>query len=300
MNQDKNNPSIGKELYYFGVDADFLPTYNINITNGRNFSNAGGTDSSSVLLNEMAAKMLGIQDAIGQSLTIISARFGADNRSGVDQPFTVNVAGIVSDFHFQSLHEPLAPVVIGYNKALGMNFGHLSVRLKGGDPSASLQRMDKILRSFDAAHLFEYHFMDQQWETLYRQDKIRQTVFLSISMLAIFIAALGLLGLTIYAARQRVKEIGVRKVLGADAGNIIYLLSKDFLKLVVVAAVIAIPIAWIAMYQWLQDFAYRITISWWVFLMASMVAVIVAMATILTQVVRSAIANPVKSLRSDV
>lgn len=299
MNTDKSNPTIGKDMYYFGVDGQFLSTYDIKLLKGRNFYASGNADSSNVLINETAAKELGITEALGQPITILSAKSGGDNRSGVDKPFTVTVAGIVKDFNFQSLHEPLAPMVMAYNKRLGINFGYFTVKLAGGDFSGTLKKMNTIFNSIDQNQPFEYHFLDEQWEMLYREDKIRQTIFLVIALLAIFIAALGLLGLTIYAAEQRVKEIGIRKVLGAKVSGIVLMLSKDFLKLVLIAAIIAIPIAWFFMNKWLQDFAYRINISWWIFVVSALVAVVIAMATICLQVVKAAVANPVESLRGD-
>ena len=190
-------------------------------------------------------------------------------------------------------------MVIGFERDLVMNFGYFTVKLTGGDFEGTLKKMNAILQSVEQDHVFEYHFLDQQWDLLYREDKIRQTIFLVVALLAIFIAALGLLGLTIYAAEQRVKEIGIRKVLGASVGGIVLMLSKDFLKLVLIAAVIAIPVAWFYMNKWLEDFAYRISINWWVFALSAVVAVIIAMATICLQVVKAAIANPVQSLRTE-
>lgn len=299
VNTDNSNPGSGKDMYFFGVDGQFLSTYNIKLSEGRNFFSPGNADSSAVLINETAAKELGIKAALGQPVTILSAKFGSDNRSAVDKPFTVTIAGIVKDFNFQSLHEPLAPMVIGFEKTLGMSFGYFTVKLAGGDFDATLKKMNGILHSIDQDHLFEYHFLDKQWELLYREDRIRQTIFLIVALLAIFIATLGLLGLTIYAAEQRVKEIGIRKVLGADAGGIVLMLSKDFLKLVLIAAVIAMPLAWFFMHKWLEDFAYRVTINAWVFVLSALVAVIIAMATIGVQVLKAAVANPVKSLRTE-
>ena len=190
-------------------------------------------------------------------------------------------------------------MLIGFEKTLGMSFGHFTVKLTGGDIDALLKKMHAVLRSIDQDYVFEYHFLDQQWDLLYREDKIRQTIFLIVALLAIFIAALGLLGLTIYAAEQRVKEIGIRKVLGASVSNIILLLSKDFIKLVVVAFIIASPLAWLVMHNWLQDFAYRTNISWWIFLAAGFLAVFIALITISFQAIKAAIANPVKSLRTE-
>ncbi len=299
VNTDNSRPTSGNDMYYFGVDDQFLSTYNIRLLKGRNFFSSDNADASAVLINETAAKELGITDAMGQPVTILSAKFGGDSRSAVEKPFTVTIAGIVKDFNFQSLHEPLAPMVIGFQKTLGMEFGHFTVKFTGGDIDATLKKMNAVLQSIEQDHLFEYHFLDQQWDLLYREDKIRQTIFLVVALLAIFIAALGLLGLTISEAQQRVKEIGVRKVLGASVSGIALMLSKDFLKLVLIAAVIAIPFAWFFMHKWLDDFAYRININVWVFVLSALVAIIIAMATICLQVVKAAIANPVKSLRTE-
>jgi putative ABC transport system permease protein len=299
VNTGNSNPTSGKDMYFFGVDGQFLSTYNIKLLSGRNFFSSGNTDSAAVLINETAAKELGITNALGQPITIISAKFGGDNRSAVVKPFTVTVAGIVKDFNFQSLHEPLAPMIIGFDKSLGISYGYFTVKLTGGDMDATLKKMDAILHRVDQNHLFVYRFLDKQWELLYREDNIRQTIFFTVALLTIFIAALGLLGLTIYAAEQRVKEIGIRKVLGASVGRIVLMLSKDFLKLVLISSVIAIPVAWFFMNKWLEDFAYRVNISWWVFVLSALAALVIAMATICLQVVKAAIANPVKSLRTD-
>jgi len=147
--------------------------------------------------------------------------------------------------------------------------------------------------------LFEYHFLDNQWDLFYREDKIRETIFFLAALLTILIACLGLFGLATYAARQRIKEIGIRKVLGASITNIVAMLSKDFLKLVVISALLAFPIAWWAMNNWLQDFAYHINISWWIFLAAGSLAVLIALLTISFQAIKAALTNPVKSLRGE-
>ncbi|HWB90917.1 MAG TPA: ABC transporter permease [Puia sp.] len=299
VNTDNTDPATGKDMYFFGVDDRFLSTYNIKLLSGRNFFPSGNADSNAVLINETAARELGITNVLGRTITILSAKFGGDNRSGIEKPFIVTVAGIVKDFNFQSLHEPLAPMVLGFykNPVLGINY--ITAKLSSVDVGATLKQMNAILHSIARAQPFEYHFLDKQWELLYRQDKTRETIFLVISLLAIFIAALGLLGLTIYAAEQRLKEIGIRKVLGANIAGIVLLLSKEFLKLVLVAALVATPVAWFFMHRWLEDFAYRINISWWVFALSALTAIIIAMVTISFQVVKAAMANPVKSLRAE-
>jgi putative ABC transport system permease protein len=301
VNKGNSNAADGTDMYFFGVDAHFLSTYNIKLLKGRNFFPAGKADTSAVLLNETAAQALGITNALGQTITIPSAKFGGDNRAGLDRPYTAAVIGIVKDFNFQSLHEPLAPMVLGTpnNPLQGVDFGYLTVKLSGSDFNTTLKKMNSILRGIDRDHLFEYHFLDKQWDLLYREDKTMQTIFLFVALLAIFIAVLGLLGLTIYAAEQRVKEIGIRKVLGANVSRIVLMLSTDFLKLVLIAAVIAIPVAWYFMHKWLEDFAYRTSISWWVFVVSALAAMIIALATVSLQVVKAAIVNPVKSLRAE-
>jgi len=299
VNSGESDPTSGKDMYFFGVDAQFLSTYDIRLVNGRNFFTSGHGDSSSVLINETAARELGITDAHNQVITIPFARTGGDSRSAIDKPLVFTLAGIVKDFNFQSLHEPLAPMVLGFQRDLGIGFGHLTARLGGGDPGETLKQMSAVLRRIDQGNPFQYRFLDKQWESLYREDKIRQSIFLVVSLLAIFIAALGLLGLTIYAAEQRLKEIGIRKVMGAKVGGIVLMLSKDFLKLVLVAAVIAIPVAWFFMNKWLEEFAYRINIDWWVFVLSALAAIFIAMATISIQVVKAARANPINSLRAE-
>ncbi|HLX92507.1 MAG TPA: ABC transporter permease [Puia sp.] len=299
VNTDNSRPTSGKDMFYFGVDGQFLSTYNIKLLKGRNFFSSGNADSSAVLINETAAKELGITDALGQPITILSAKFGGDTRTAVEKPFTVTVAGIVKDFNFQSLHEPLAPMVMGFQKSIGASFGYFTVKFTGGDIDVTMQKLNGVLRSIDQDHLFEYHFLDKQWDLLYRDDQIRQTIFLVVALLAIFIAALGLLGLTIYEAEHRVKEIGIRKVLGASVSGVMLMLSKDFLKLVLISVVIAVPIAWYFMNRWLEDFAYRIKINWSVFVLSGIMAIIIALATICLQVAKAAVANPVKCLRAD-
>ena len=288
----------GKDMYFLGVDDRFLATYNIALVKGRNFYSGSNADSSTVLINETAAKELGITEPSGQQITVPSANFGGDFFP-LDQPFVATVAGIVKDFNFQSLHEPLAPMVLAFQKNPVHNIDYFTARLGKGDINATLKQMDAILHSIDQNHLFEYHFLDKQWELFYRDDKIRQTIFLVIAMLAVFIAGLGLFGLTTYAAEQRVKEIGIRKVLGASVQSIVAMLSKDFLKLVLIASVIAFPIAWFSMNKWLEDFAYRINISGWVFVLSALTAVIIAMVTISFQAIKAALENPVKSLRTE-
>lgn len=288
----------GNDMYFLGVDDQFLSTYQVQLLSGRNFSSNTLADSSAVLINQTAAKELGIKEAANQRIDIPFIDFSG-TPAPPDNPYTVQVAGIVKDFNFQSLREPLKPMVLGFQKNPVQAIDYFTAKVSSGNVDKTLKEMDAILHSMDHDHLFEYHFLDKQWDLFYQQDRIRQTIFLVMAMLAIVIACLGLFGLATYAAEQRIKEIGIRKVLGASVHSIVTMLSKEFLKLVVIAAFVAFPVAWFAMRKWLQDFAYRINISWWVFLFAAIAAVLIALITICFRAVKAAVANPVKSLRTE-
>jgi len=290
--------SQGNDMFFLGVDDRFLKTYQITLLKGRNFLPGSVADSSEVLINETAAKLLGITAPSEQLIEIPAANFGGDF-SPLDKPFYAHVAGIVKDFNFQSLHEPLAPMVLAFQNNPIHSIDYFTARVAPGDVSATLKQMDAVLRSIDQNHLFEYHFLDKQWELFYRQDHIRETIFFIMAMLSIVIACLGLFGLATYAAEQRIKEIGIRKVLGASVSSIVAMLSKDFLKLILIAAAIAFPVAWWAMNQWLHDFAYRISISWWIFAVAAFAAFVIALFTISFRAIKAAVTSPVKSLRSE-
>jgi putative ABC transport system permease protein len=190
-------------------------------------------------------------------------------------------------------------MMLGFEKNPIQSIDYFTAKVETTNVDAMLKQMNAILQSIDQDHLFEYHFLDNQWDLFYREDKMRKTIFFSVALLTILIACMGLFGLATYAAEQRIKEIGIRKVLGASVTNIVSMLSKDFLKLVIISALLAFPIAWWAMNNWLQDFAYHITISWWMFFVAGFLAVMIALFTISFQAIKAAITNPVKSLRTE-
>ncbi|WP_337044675.1 ABC transporter permease [Emticicia sp. 17c] len=288
----------GKAMYFLGVDDQFLKTYEIDLLKGRNFSNLGNADSTAVILNESAAKQLGIRQASGQFIEIPSIDFGGSIQN-LSSSFKVRVVGIVKDFNFQSLHQAVEPMVLGFYKNPIQNIDYFSSRVTASNVEETLKQMDNILHTIDKDHLFEYHFLDKQWELFYQQDKIQQAIFLIVAVLTILIACLGLFGLATYAAEQRIKEIGVRKVLGASIGSIIVILTKDFVKLILIAALIAFPVAWWAMHNWLENFAYHIEIRWWVLALAGLLALIIALFTVSYQTIRAALMNPVKSLKSE-
>jgi putative ABC transport system permease protein len=286
-NENIQNPE-GDDMYFLGIDDQFLKTYQVTLDKGRNFLAGSPADSSAVIINEMAAKELGITQPKEQLI----------NMPG-DEPFTARVIGIVKDFNFKSLREPLEPMILGFQKNPVQSIDYFTARVTTNDVSKTLAGMNAILHSIDQDHLFEYHFLDKQWDLFYREDHIRETIFIIIALLTILIACLGLFGLATYAAQQRIKEIGVRKVLGASVSGIVSMLSKDFLKLVGIAAIVAFPVAWWVMNEWLKEFAYRIDIQWWVFVMATVAALVIALLTVSFQAIKAAIANPVKSLRTE-
>ncbi|HEX8677664.1 MAG TPA: FtsX-like permease family protein, partial [Segetibacter sp.] len=288
VKSEKTVTTEGNEMYFLGVDDEFFKTYEITLAKGRNFIAGSLGDSAAVILNETAAKELGIKEPSEQVIEI-----------PLEQPFRARVIGIVKDFNFQSLHQPLAPMVLGFQKNPVQSIDYFTAKVTTNTMAETLKQMDAILRNIDQSHLFEYHFLDKQWDLFYQQDRVRQVIFLMVAMLTIIIACLGLFGLATYAAEQRIKEIGIRKVLGAGVSSIVTMLSKDFIRLVLIAATIAFPVAWWAMDQWLHEFAYRINIEWWMFAAAALLAIVIALATVSFQAIKAAIANPVKSLRSE-
>ncbi|MEO8111473.1 MAG: ABC transporter permease [Ginsengibacter sp.] len=288
VKNEKIQSEEGEDMYFLGVDDQFLKTYQITLARGRNFLTGSIADSSAVIINETAAKELGITAPTQQLIELQG-----------DEPFTARVIGIAKDFNFQSLREPLAPMILGFQKNPIQSIDYFTARVTANDAGKTLAGMNAILHSVDQDHLFEYHFLDKQWDLFYQEDQIRETIFIIVALLTIFIASLGLFGLAMFEATQRVKEIGVRKVLGASVSSIVSMLSKDFLKLVCIAAVLAFPVAWFAMNKWLEEFAYRVKIGWWVFVIAGSAAAIIAFVTISFQAVKAAVADPVKSLRSE-
>lgn len=289
-----------RTFFMIGADKDFMNTYDIKLLQGRNFDTPA--DSSTVILNETAAKALGVTDAAGQLVEIPQrsrgARFGPIYDDS-DTPFKARVIGIVRDFHFQSLHQKIEPLVLCYNSNPIHVIDYYSVRIDPQNIEATLAQLKDIMVRNDADDPFEYHFLDDQLALFYVEDERRQTLLGWAAGTTIFIACLGLFGLATYSIEQRVKEIGIRKVLGASVSGVVRLLSMDFIKLVLIANGLAIPIALWAVTRWLREYAYHIDVQWWVFIIAATGATMVAFVTISYQAFRSASANPVNSLRSE-
>jgi len=288
----------GHQAYYIGADHDFLETFGIELLDGRNFDPERQLDSTAILLNQSAADLLGITEAREQPFTIPSRFFnGVENV--LETPVQVRVIGIVSDFHFQSLHEEIQPLVIGaWNNDIH-SIDYFTVRTTGENTEATIAQLTAILNEVDPAHIFEYHFLDDQIASFYSADRKRSQIFTIAALCAILIACLGLFGLAAFTAEQRTKEIGIRKVLGASVSNIVQLLSKDFLKLIGIALILSIPLAWVAMRQWLENFAYSVTIQWWMFALAGIVAAGIALLTVSYQSIRAALSNPANSIKSE-
>ncbi|HOY07805.1 MAG TPA: ABC transporter permease [Saprospiraceae bacterium] len=279
------------------ADEDFLKTYQVPLLSGRNFA-SNDTDSTAVILNESAAALLGITEPGEQRIDIPSVSFSGTDYP-LEQTFKAQVVGIVRDFHFRSLHEKIGPLVLATRRNPIHIIDYFTVRLQASTAQTVLPRLESVLRATDPDHQFEWHFLNEQWALFYQEDARRQKILTAAAAGAIFIACLGLFGLATFAAERRRKEIGIRKVLGAGLGNITSLLTRDFLKLVVIAILLASPIAWWVMQKWLADFAYRIDIQWWMFGAAGLVAMLIAFLTVGFQSLKAALANPVKSLRSE-
>lgn len=279
---------VKTDIKFLSVDYDFIPTYGIKMAAGRNISREYGTDTLSFILNEAAVKAIGWKspaDAVGKD-------FKYGNTRG-------HIVGVVKDFHFESMHQAIAPMIFEMFPPSFSYYNNLSVKFSGNNIPASLAHLEKTWKKFLPEIPYQYSFLDERFNTLYESEQKQGTLFTVFACIAIFIACLGLFGLSAFAITQRVKEIGVRKVLGASVGSIVSLLSKDFLMLVLVAAVIAFPVAWFAMYNWLEDFAYRISMPFWIFIVAAVAALLVALLTVSFQAIKAALSNPVRSLRTE-
>ena len=268
-----------------GVGYDFTKTFDVQMASGRDFSSDFLSDSAGILINETAQKAMGFTNAIGQTVS-----FG-DNEN------KIKIIGVVKDFHYQSLHTAIRPMFI-YLAAKAPN-GNMLVRMDGAKTSSVLAGLQQVCKELNPEFPFTSNFASEEYYKLYKSEQVISELSNYFAFIAIFISCLGLLGLAIFTAEQRRKEIGVRKVLGATVAGIATLLSKDFVKLVLVAVLIASPVAWYAMHMWLQDFAYRVNISWWIFLLAGVLALGIALLTVSYQAIKAALMNPVMSLRAE-
>jgi putative ABC transport system permease protein len=255
---------------------------------GRGFSKEFGSDSTAVIINETFAALLGYDEPVGKSLYVPS-----DLQSREVVPY--KIIGVVKNFHFESLRKIIGPVCF----RLGRSTGSALFKINTGDIKNLVSQTENQWKAMAPGMPFSYRFLDEAFDQMYRTEQRTGKVAMIFSLLAIVIACLGLFGLATFMAEQRTKEIGIRKVLGASVNNVLTLLSKDFVKLVLIAFVVAAPVAWWGMNKWLQDFTYRVNINWWVFALAGVAALMIALLTVSFQAIKAAIANPVKSLRTE-
>jgi len=271
------------DLKQISVDEGFIPTFGVKMAAGRNFSHDIQTDSNKYIINETTVKTLGW----GTPEKALNKQIKYGNVTG-------NVIGVMKDFHFESLHQPIVPMIL-----LLQPYGRLSIKISGHNVQSSVSLIRDTWQHYLPTVPFDFSFLDKRFDELYHSEQQQGTLFTIFACIAIFIACLGLFGLSAFTITQRVKEIGVRKVLGASVPQIVTELSKDFLLLVLIAAAVAIPVAVYAMDKWLGTFASRIALSWWILAAAGAIALIIAFVTISFQSIKAALANPVKSLRSE-
>ena len=271
------------QVYLLEADHDFIDVFGVELVEGRNFSREFPTDNQAYIINETARKIFGWEKALGK-------RFGFRR----EEVGTGQVIGVVKDFHFLSLHQEMQPLTIHLTENW---MSYLSVKISTENIPRTIGFLKESWQKFSPNHPFDYFFLDGDFEKMYRSEMRLGKIFASFTALAIFIACLGLFGLASFTSEQRTKEIGVRKVLGASVSNIVILLSKEFSKWIFVASLIAWPVAYYAMSRWLQSFAYRISVGIWIFLLATILALLVAMATVSFKAIKAALANPVEALR---
>ncbi|MBX2925846.1 MAG: ABC transporter permease [Chitinophagaceae bacterium] len=271
------------------VDEDFINTLEIKMVAGRNFSKDRNTDKDRVvLINEALAKKEGWTAPLGKKIQMDAA----------GSSIVYEVAGVMKEFNIYSLQHGVEPLIVKLPLS-DSDKDNIYVRLGKKNIAAGLQHVEKVFRAFDPSNPFEYSFLDENFARQYTAEKTQGKLLFTFTLLAIIVACLGLFGLVTFTAGQRRKEIGIRKVLGGSIGGIVLLLSKDLVKLVIIAMLIAIPIIWWVMHAWLQDFAYRIHISWWIFAAAGLLGLLIAFATVSVQAIKAAMENPVGALRSE-
>ncbi len=278
----------GVSIQQWSVDYDFVKTLNLQMKTGRAFQENFPSDSSGIIINETAAKILGFADPIGKKI------FNMEDPHG-NQRQTYTILGVVKNFHFESLRQNIGALSL----ILKPSYGLVAIKLSGGDYNNTISQVESLWKRMAPGQPFNYQFMDQDFDMQYRSEQRVGQIFITFAIISIIIGCLGLFGLSAYTAERRTKEIGVRKVLGASVGSIIGLLSRDFIKLVLLAILLGSPIAWYAMNAWLQDFAFHIDISWWMFAGAGALAIVIALLTVSFQSIKAALMNPVRSLKSE-
>ncbi|MEQ8303718.1 MAG: FtsX-like permease family protein [Cyclobacteriaceae bacterium] len=294
---NRSSESIGENMIFIQMDEDFLDTYKLKLLEGRNFSN-NGADSTKVLLTRLAVEQLGLDNPIGQVVEIPQVMFGGRIRQS-ESPLRLEVIGVVEDFYFESLRKKMMPLVFGYHNNPIHVIDYYTLKVRTRDWNQTLDAIKNVNAKFDPNNPVEYNFLDSKIGEFYQSDARRGFIFLVFSMVIILIACMGLFALVSFSVENRKKEIGVRKVLGASAQSIVSLLSREFMKLVLVAFVIATPLVILTMNSWLSEFAYHVNINVGTFAISGVVSLFIAFATVSFRSIRAAMANPVDSLRSD-
>jgi putative ABC transport system permease protein len=282
------DPKSAISMQIWNVDENYIPTLGMKLIDGRNFSLQYPTDSTGIIINEAAAKFLNTKNVMNKNLYEI-------NDLKTKKLNEYHIIGVIRNFNFSSLRDMITPLAMHFGKSND----NISVRIDASNIPAVISGIKSKWKVMASGQPFAYGFMDDQFNRQYTSEQQVGRISITFAILAIMIACLGLFGLVTYAAEQRTKEIGIRKVLGANVPIIVTMIIRDFLKLVIIASVISFPIAWWGMNKWLLNFAYRVEISWWIFLIAALFAIVVTLATISFQAIKAAIANPVTSLRSE-
>ncbi len=266
------------------ISYDYIQTMGIQLIDGRDFSEQYGTDTTNYIINEASAKKIGYKDPVGKEMTMWG-------RKGT-------IVGLMKDFHYNTLHSAIEPLILRLQPKTE-SWGVVIIRAEAGKTPQAIASTEKTFKKFNPNFPFKYLFADQEYANQYKSENVVNKLSNYFAFLAIFISCLGLFGLAAFTAEQRTKEIGVRKVLGASVGNLVGMLSADFIKLVLVATVIAFPVAWYFLKNWLEKYAYRIDIQWWYFAIAAFAAVVIALLTVSYQAIRASLMNPVKSLKTE-
>ncbi|HVX49675.1 MAG TPA: ABC transporter permease [Chitinophagaceae bacterium] len=280
---DGRDPNDHRDFTQTAVGYDFTKTMHVQMAQGRDFSKNYATDSVGYLINETALGFMGYKDPIGKPLTFWGTKG--------------TIIGVMKDFHFNSMHTKINPLVIRLGESY--NWGTALVRTEPGKTKQALASLEKICSTLNPKFPFSYKFSDEEYAKLYQSEQVISKLAWYFAVLAIFISCLGLLGLVMFTAEQRTKEFGIRKVLGASPARLFGLLSKEFVLLVGIAMFIAAPLAWLAMHDWLKGYEYHINITWWMFVVAGILAIAIALLTISYQAIKASVANPVKSLRTE-
>ncbi|MCA0235161.1 MAG: ABC transporter permease [Bacteroidetes bacterium] len=291
--QDKSGP----DMIYLGADQDFLNTYGVKLLEGSNFSGMP-TDTSRVLINRLAAAQLGLSDPVGQWIEIPYVNWTGEYER-FDRPVRVQIAGVIDNFQVEDFRQTLKPLVLGcWNNSI-QNIDYYTLRISSSNWAQTLATLRSINDRFDPQNPIEYNFLNEQFGRFVEADIQRSNLLIFFSAVVVFISCLGLFAMAAFVLRRRTKEIGIRKVLGAGVAGIAGMITADFARLVLLGSVIALPLAWLLMNRWLQEFAFRIPLKGWMFAAAGLATLLVAVLTVGYQSVRAALANPVKSLRSE-